>query len=71
MALVTTMNKLEMFKEETHYQGPYSGTLYTSIDEFLKSNTVEEIYLRSSKESKETFNEAKCLISLIDKPSQN
>ena len=57
------MDKLKMFKGETYYAGQYSGTLYTSINEFYKANTEEDIYLRISEEPKETFNEANWLIS--------
>ena len=57
------MDKLKMFKGETYYAGQYSGTLYTSINEFYKANTEEDIYLRISEEPKETFIEASCLLS--------
>ena len=51
-----------MFKGETYYAGQYSGILYTSIEEFFKANTSEDIYLRISEEQKETLNEANWLI---------
>ena len=66
MALVTTMDKLEMFKEETHYADQYSGKLDTLIDEFYKANT-DDFYFRTFEAPKETFKKADWLIShLLD-----